>query len=102
MQHEIADQTASAPKRFARGYGSAPLADDFSGVVRCPAADKGKRCSVTLAFRITSLGELRESRGEIQACANPDGLDDHRVIIFTGKRDGQEFPFVQATHMCPR
>lgn len=102
MQHEIADQTTSAPKRFTRGYGSAPLANDFSGVVRCPATDKGARCSATITFRIKSLEELRGSRGEIQACTNPEGLDDHRVLIFTGKRDDQEFPFVQATHMCHR
>jgi len=99
MQYRTDDTAATAPKRFQRGYGSAPLAEDFSGVVRCPAADKGKQCSATLTFRINSLGELSESPGETQTCANPDGLEDHRVLIFTGKRDGQEFPFVQATFM---
>ncbi|MBI2050549.1 MAG: hypothetical protein HYT31_01970 [Parcubacteria group bacterium] len=99
MQHETADTAATAPKGFQRGYGSAPLAEDFSGTTRCPAADHGKQCSAVLTFRIKSLGELREGSGETQACANPDGLENHRVLIFTGKRDGQEFPFVQAIFM---
>lgn len=104
MQHEPAVKNTDASKGFERGYGSVPLDEGFAGDVRCPATDSGRQCSATLAFQIKSLGELRESRGEIEIlkCANPNGLDDHCVIIFTGKRDGQEFPFVQATHMCPR
>ncbi len=100
MQHGITDTDTNVPKGVERGYGSASLPEDFSGAVRCPAADSGKRCSAILTFRIKNLDELRESQGEIQKCTNPDGLDDHRVLIFTGKRDGQEFPFVQATYMC--
>ena len=99
MQNKTADTAAPAPKRFQRGYGSASLAEDFSGTTRCPAIDTGKQCSAILTFGIKSLGELRESSGETQACANPDGLEEHRVFIFTGKRDGQEFSFVQATFM---
>lgn len=100
MRCEAPDQTTNEPKRVERGYGSAPLAENYSGVTRCPAIDQEKRCSAIFSFQIESLDELRESRSEIQECPNPDGLDNHRVIIFMGKRDGQEFPFIQATHMC--
>lgn len=94
--------TSATTERPRRGYGSSSLQDDFSGALRCPATEKGRQCSAVLTFKIKTLDELRDSAGEIQECPNPNGLAGHHVVIFTGKRDGNEFPFAQATYETDR
>ena len=100
MNETTLDQTMETTKKLERGYGSTSLDRDFIGMIPCPAKDGCKKCSAMLTFQIKSLEELSTSNsGEIQKCSNPDGLDEHRVLIFMGKNDGNEFPFAQATHM---
>lgn len=84
------------PKEFECGYGHVYLDDKFSGEVCCPATEGEERCRALLTFKIKSLIELSGSSGEIQQCTNPDSLEEHRVLIFTGKQDDKEFPFAQA------
>ncbi len=86
-------------KGVKRGYGSANLNDEFDGTTRCPARDGEKRCSAVLTFERKSLAELKARGGEIVSCSNPDGMEPHQVLVFTGHREGQDFPFAQATYL---